>query len=157
MSNTIDKDTARRTVGMFIKTDRLHRKAFENLVSGLGIHRSQHRLLMHLAKDEGMSQTELAAHLEISTAAVAVTIRKLEAGGYIEKRTAENDSRYNEIKISDKGRAIVSLSEKQFSAVDGAMLGGIDREKLDGFIECLEIMQKNLEELCLGEAEEEKQ
>ena len=156
MKKRIDKDIARRTVGMFIKTDRLHRKAFEALVKGLGIHRSQHRMLMHLAKYEGMSQTELAAHLEISTAAVAVSIRKLEAGGYIEKRTDENDSRYNEIKITDKGREIVSLSEKQFSAVDGAMLCGIDGEMLECFIECLEIMQKNLKELCLGEAEEEK-
>ena len=157
MENRIDKDTARKTVGMFINTDRLHRKAFESLVKGLGIHRSQHRMLMHLAKDKGMSQTELATHLEISTAAVAVAIKKLEADGYIERKTAENDSRYNEIKITDKGREIVSLSENRFSEVDGAMLDGIDREKLDSFIECLEIMQKNLKSLCDDEQKEEKQ
>lgn len=156
MENRIDRDTARKTVGMFIGTDRLHRKAFENLVSGLGIHRSQHRMLMHLAKDEGMSQTDLAAHLEISTAAVAVTIKKLEAGGYIEKKTAENDSRFNEIKITDRGREIVSASEKYFHDVDTAMLSGIDGEMLDNFISCLEIMQKNLKELCEPEKKEEE-
>lgn len=156
MKTGIDKDTARRTVGMFIKTDRLHRKAFENLVSGLGIHRSQHRMLMHLAKDEGMSQTDLAAHLEISTAAVAVAIKKLEAGGYIEKKTAEKDSRFNEINITERGREIVCTSEKYFHEVDTAMLSGIDGEMLDNFIGCLEIMQRNLKELCAPENKEEE-
>lgn len=154
MKEIIDRDTARRTVGMFIKTDRLHRQAFESLVGELGIHRSQHRMLMHLAKGE-MSQTELAAHLEISTAAVAVTIKKLEAGGYIEKKTAENDSRFNEIKITERGREIVNASEARFSEVDSAMLKGISPEALEQFVACLEIMQKNLKELCSEKTEEE--
>lgn len=155
MNEQIDNDTARRTVGMFIRTDRLHRKAFEGLVSGLGIHRSQHRMLMHLAKDERMTQTELAAHLEVSTAAVAVAIKKLEAGGYIEKKTAEADSRFNEITITARGRAIVSASEAYIHELDSAMLEGIDGEMLDGFIKCLEIMQNNLTALCSAKKEEE--
>jgi len=129
---------------MFMKTDRLHRKAFEGLVSRLGIHRSQHIMLMHLAKDEGMSQKALAEHLQISDAAVAVTIKKLEAGGYIEKRASENDGRYNNIKITGKGREIVSASEKFFTAVDLAMTKGISDEMLECFVLCLEMMQKNL-------------
>jgi len=155
MNEQIDKDTATRTVGMFIRTDRLHRKAFEGLVSGLGIHRSQHRMLMHLAKDERMTQTELAAHLEVSTAAVAVAIKKLEAGGYIEKKTAEADSRFNEITITERGRAIVSASESYIHELDSAMLDGIDGEMLEGFIKCLEIMQNNLTALCAAEKGEE--
>ena len=154
MKNKIDNDTARETVGMFIRTDRLHRKTFENLVKGLGIHRSQHRMLMHIARDEGISQTDLAEHLEISTAAVAVSIKKLEAGGYIEKKSAEKDSRFNEIKITERGREIVSATEKRIRELDMSMLEGIDGEMLENFIKCLEIMQKNLEGLCSEESEE---
>lgn len=156
MKSKIDKETARKTVGMFIKTDRLHRKAFESLVKGLGVHRSQHRMLMHLAKHEGMSQTDLASHLEISTAAVAVSIKKLESGGYIEKKTSENDSRFNEIKITERGREIVAASEKCFRELDMSMLDGIDGEMLDNFIRCLEIMQNNLEGLCEPEGKEDE-
>ena len=154
MSDIIEKDRARNACRMFMKTDRLHRKAFEGLVSRLGIHRSQHILLMHVSRDGGMSQTELAAHLEISPAAVAVSLKKLEAGGYIEKRTATNDSRYNEISITDKGRKIVNTSERFFGEIDSAMLKGIDEKLLDSFVKCLEIMQNNLRELCVSEAEE---
>ena len=113
-------------------------------------------MLMHLAKYSGISQTELAEHLEISTAAVAVTIKKLESGGYIEKKAAEKDSRYNSIVITERGREIISASEKYFSEIDGAMLEGIPQEMLETFVRCLEIMQNNLNRLCDGEAEEEK-
>ena len=152
MSN-IDMEKARAACRMFAKTDRLHRKAFEGHVSRLGIHRSQHIMLMHLARDGGMSQTELAAHLEISAAAVAVSIKKLEAGGYIVKKTAEKDNRVNEIEITEKGRNIVNASEKRFGEIDAAMLKGITPEMLDCFVGCLEMMQKNLAELCDGDCE----
>ena len=149
------KRSPREVCGMFMKTDRLHRKAFEGLVSRLGIHRSQHIMLMHLAKDEGTSQKALAEHLQISDAAVAVTIKKLEAGGYIEKHASEKDGRYNNIKITTKGCEIVNASELFFSNIDAAMIKGISAEMLDNFVSCLEIMQKNLYELCDGEAKEE--
>ena len=154
MKKRIDSDTARKTVGQFIRTDRLHRKNFENLVKGLGVHRSQHRMLMNIARDEGISQTELASRLEVSTAAVAVSVKKLEAGGYIEKKSAEKDSRFNEIKITERGRAVVLETEKRIRELDMSMLDGIDEEMLDNFIKCLDIMQKNLEALCPKESEE---
>ena len=154
MSDVIEKERARNACRMFMKTDRLHRKAFEGLVSRLGIHRSQHILLMHLSHQVGVSQTDLASHLEISPAAVAVSLKKLEAGGYIEKKAAQRDSRYNEIKITDKGRAIVNTSDRFFGEIDAAMLKGIDAEMIDTFVKCLEIMQYNLKELCGSEAEE---
>ena len=152
MEKNIGKELAGNACRMFMKTDRLHRKAFESLVSRLGIHRSQHILLMHLARGE-MSQTELAAHLEISTAAVAVSLKKLEAGGYIEKKTAERDSRYNEIALTKKGRDIITSSERFFCDIDSAMIEGITPEMLDSFVKCLEIMQNNLIAISGGENE----
>ena len=153
MDKNIGKELAGNACRMFMKTDRLHRKAFESLVSRLGIHRSQHIMLMHLSHGGGMSQTELAAHLEISTAAVAVSLKKLEAGGYIEKKTAERDSRYNEIALTKKGRDIITSSERFFCDIDSAMIEGITPEMLDSFVRCLEIMQKNL--IAIGDGENE--
>ena len=153
MLDTIENARARNACRMFMKTDRLHRKAFEVLVSRLGIHRSQHILLMHVSHGCGMSQAELAEHLEISPAAVAVSLKKLEVGGYIKKMTAQNDCRCNEIQITEKGREIVNASERFFCEIDAAMLKGVDEKMLDNFVKCLEIMQNNLKELCGGEAE----
>ena len=156
MTKENNKETGRRAGRMLMKTDRLHRKAFEAQVWRLGLHRSQHIMLMHLAKDSEMSQKALAQHLEISPAAVAVTLKKLESGGYIEKKTAENDCRFNEIVITEKGLEVVNASKSFFADVDEAMVEGIDEKTLESFFWCLERMQKNLLALEAGENKEEK-
>ena len=61
-----------RAIEMMIKTDKMHRFMIDSRVKQIGIHRTQHRILMHLARD-GMlpSQKELAERLEISDRAVS--------------------------------------------------------------------------------------
>ena len=67
----------------FILTDRMHRRLFENRTAVMGVHRSQHRILMYLAKrNEAPAQKEIAEQFDVSPAAVAVTLKKLEDAGY---------------------------------------------------------------------------
>lgn len=142
----------REVCRMFIRTDKLHRCAVEKSVSELGIHRSQHFLLMRIAKCGGrVSQKRLSEELMVSGAAVAVSLKKLEAGGYIERVRGENDSRCNEVCLTEKGRAVIDESEKRFLTVDGKMCEGISESELAVFVSCLEKMQANLL------SEEEKQ
>ncbi len=129
---------------LFMHTDRMHRRLFERMVTELGIHRSQHFLLMHLARGEVGSQKALADRLDISTAAVAVALKKLESGGYIERRTAEGDSRNNEICITEEGQRVVAASRNYIARLDEAMFRGMDDHTLTVFVQCLETMQKNL-------------
>ncbi len=140
----------------FMQTDRMHRKLFEKMVAGLGIHRSQHFLLMHLDRDGIGSQKELAERRGISTAAVAVALKKLETEGYIERRSAEDDSRNNEIRITDEGKRVIAVSHDYIARLDEAMFRGIDGETLAVFLECLATMQKNLAEFDAAESEGEQ-
>lgn len=131
---------------MFMLTDRLHRKAVEKFAAQLGIHRSQHFVLMRIAASGGcVSQKELAKKLEISPAALAVTLKKLENGGYLEKKPDEGDSRLNEIRLTEKGREIYRLSAERFSGIDRKMFSGISDVELEQFISILARMQSNLQ------------
>ena len=65
-------------IGKMMCVHRLHRRALEKQLQTTGIYRAQHRTLMHLAKNPGISQTELAKSLEVTTATVTVTLKKLE-------------------------------------------------------------------------------
>lgn len=88
----------------FILTDRMHRRLFESKMAGIGIHRSQHRVLMYLFKHlpDAPSQKELAEHFDISPAAIAVTLKKLENAGYITRAALENDNRVNTVIPTEK-------------------------------------------------------
>ena len=155
--NSLCERPEHRACRLFMCTDRMHRKCFERLVSQLGIHRSQHLMLMSIGRENISSQKELAERMNISTAAVAVTLKKLEAGGYIERVPDEHDSRNNRIFITEEGERVISASRDYISLLDRTMFQGIDGQSLAVFTACLEKMQENLSLFLEDGREEEKQ
>ncbi|MBR7021243.1 MAG: MarR family transcriptional regulator [Lachnospiraceae bacterium] len=129
----------------FLRTDRFHRCAAESQVKKLGIHRSQHMMLMHLARcKEPQTQAELAKAFEISPAAVTVTLQKLEKAGYVTRTAVEGNNRAKNIAITPEGMDIVRQSWELYKALDEAMLAGLTEEDLQHFADVLDRMQENL-------------
>ena len=137
-----------KAINMMIKTDHMHKALIDSRVHSLGIHRTQHRILMLLARFEKLpSQKELAEHLDVTPAAVTCALKKIEKGGYIE-RTLGHDNRYNEIRITEKGRDLVAQTRQLFSAADASMFEGFSDSELDTYISCLERLQANIKKQC---------
>ncbi len=141
----MDENKLRCAVECMIRTDRMHKCAIDQQVKTIGIHRTQHRILMHLAKSDEFvpSQKELAEHLDITPAAVTGAIKSIEKDGYI-VRTLGHDNRFNEIKITDKGRALVKRTRELFSKIDSSMFEGFTDSELDMYMVFLEKIQNNI-------------
>ena len=137
-------------VHSFISTNRMHRRTVDKIVSDAGIelHRSQFLLLVHLQhRGDSFSQKELAEHLGISPAALAVKIKRLESDGLISRVKPENDSRINAVSITENGEELLRKTQKLFMGIDNKMVEGIEETELKIFARCLEKMQKNLKEI----------
>lgn len=131
----------------FIEVSRMHRRAICKYSSDIGLHHSQHRMLMHLANNEVIrSQKQLAEHFGISPAAVATMLKKLEADGYIARAKSADgtDCRNNEIIITDTGRRVATETEKYFKYVDCCAVKDFSDEEIELFINLLERMRGNL-------------
>ena len=137
-------DKLARAVEMMIKTDHMHKCLIASRVRDIGIHRTQHRILMHLVRHEHLrSQKALAEHLDITPAAVTGALKKIESDGYIERELGE-DNRYNEIRITEKGRALVARTREIFSSTDVALFDGFTGEELEVYVSCLEKLENNI-------------
>lgn len=148
MDDNVFDGTLNKAIKLFIRTERLHHCVFDRKASTFGLHRSQHRMLMHLArKERAISQKQLAEELEISPAAVAVALKKLEELGFITRAASENDSRVKDILVTAKGKELTEATKKEFLAIDKAMFEGLDEEALNNFITCFEKMQENLKSM----------
>ena len=148
-----------KTIHAFLSADILHRRTIEQWATDAGMHRSQHRMLMYLTRCEMTpTQKDIAKHFDISPAAVAVTLKKLESDGYIarEKCGERTDSRYNEIKITDRGREAALQSRKYFQHVDNESFKGFTAEELNLFTSLLERMQENLKNVDPISADQSK-
>lgn len=127
-------------------TDRTLKRSISKKVEKTGVFRSQHRLLMILGKHPDCSQTELAERLEISPAAVAVSLKKLEKSGFISRQCQENDNRVNQVVITEKGWKIIDLSTQYFKEMENAFLSDFSEEELKQLQSFLERMIKNGED-----------
>jgi MarR family multiple gene transcriptional regulator MgrA len=129
---------------LFRRTDRQLRRCIEKKVNHTGVYQSQHRLLMHLNHHPNCSQVEIARELEISPAAVAVSLKKLESGGYITRETTESDNRTHRVTITPKGRSVIEWSEQMFLETEKAMFEGFSEEEMQSLQQFFERIYENL-------------
>lgn len=140
----MDRNDFKEPVGMMMRTLRMHRCKCEQFLCEIGVHHTQHRVLMYLSCNSAPSQKELAERFHVSAAAMAVTLKKLETGGFIKRATQSGDMRQNNIEITRRGREVIDMSAQFFSTLDSGMFRGITSDELDTFMRCLEKMQNNM-------------
>jgi len=132
---------------IMIFINQMHRKKLERLLEGTGLHRAQHRLLMTLSEGKFESQAELAAVLEISTATVAVSLKKLERDGYIQKSIKKDDSRVKFVSLTEKGKKVVAKSREIFAYMDQNVIRGFSETELVTLRKFLKQMYDNVKEI----------
>ena len=148
MNSNFDKDLARSTFHKLLCVDRLHRGIFEKMHSILKIHRSQHRLLMYISKmDMCPSQKEIAAHFDISPAAVAVSLKKLEDSGFVSRVSPENDNRFNCVALTKKGKKLAEKSSEIFDNCDFAMFKEFTNQDYENLNACLDKISEGLKNM----------
>ena len=143
-------------VESMILTDRMHRFMFDSHVDTIGIHRTQHRILMYLARHEKLlSQKELADHLSVSPAAITFSLKKLISDGYIEKSLGA-DNRFYELSITPLGKKIVLETRKAFSYIDREMFSGFTDEELIQYTAFQKKIQQNIKKMQGMKGEDER-
>lgn len=131
-------------IDKMIHTEHMHKSLIDSKVREIGIHRTQHKILMRLARCGKLpSQKELAEKLEVTPAAITIALKKIESNGYIH-RTLGKDSRFNEIEITDKGRELVKLTRETFTQTDRSLFKGFSIDELKLYVGFLEKIQQNI-------------
>ena len=135
------------TIDVMIHTLRLHHRIVEKRIDGLGVHHSQHRMLMKLSRmGKSASQKDIAEALDVSPACVARTLKHLDAAGLIHKAEGA-DGRCNEISILPRGECLVEDSVAVFHQIGEQMFAGIAGEELEALNKVLRRIQDNLIEM----------
>ena len=131
-------------VNSMIQTERMHKHLLDSTVSSIGIHRTHHRILIYISRNNPLSsQKALADHIGVSAAAITGALKKLEADGYV-KRVQGSDNRFNNVEITESGRALLESTKALFIAVDTSLFEGFSDDELDGYIAILEKIQSNI-------------
>lgn len=114
----------------YMRIMKKHQQILEQRLKRTGVYRSQHQILMILSEHSNASQKELAQRLYVSTATIAVSVKKLEKGGYITRLVDEEDNRANRLCLTEKGRNMVVHSQQFFRNVEMQMFDGFEEREL---------------------------
>ncbi|MDO4326367.1 MAG: MarR family winged helix-turn-helix transcriptional regulator [bacterium] len=129
-TNEEEKFQRHQFIRRLIIVTKLHKKIIEREVNQTGVYRSQHQILMYVADHPNVSQKDIALLHHASPATIAVSLKKLEKGGYLVRRMAEDDNRVNQILLTEKGRTTVEKSKQMFRQIEAQALEGISDEEM---------------------------
>lgn len=123
---------------------RLLRIEYNRRVRHLGLTRSQWRVIAHLSRNEGSTQTFLADVLEIENATLARLLDRLEADGWIERRPSPTDRRAKHLYLTEKPAAIIDAMFRISSQLQRDALNGMPNAEREHLIDSLLGIKRNL-------------
>ena len=82
---------------------RLRRVVVDRALKPLGITRSQWWVLAFLSRRDGMTQTALAADLDLTKVAIGGLLDRMEAAGFVERRADQSDGRARRVYLTRAG------------------------------------------------------
>jgi DNA-binding MarR family transcriptional regulator len=147
MARTLPDDPD-SSIGFLVSdVSRLMRRVYDRRVEPLGLTRAQWRVLVYLFRREGVSQTELAANLEIEKPTLGKLVEKLEEKGWVERRVDERDQRARRLVITDAVRPMIERMKVLAESVNEDSMAGLGAEQERQFIETLLAVKSNLNDL----------
>lgn len=133
-----------KVITKLTKITRAHKRMMDSQTAEVGIHGTQRRILMYLARKGNLpSQKTLAEYFEVTPAAITGALKKLEHDGYIE-RTIGTDNRYNEVTITEKGREVTDKTRELFAGMEESLFDGFSEEDIAKLTAYLDRILENL-------------
>jgi DNA-binding MarR family transcriptional regulator/RimJ/RimL family protein N-acetyltransferase len=88
------------------------------------------RLLFELAQHDVTPAAKLRRTVDIDPGYLSRVLSRFESAGLITRARAEGDGRRQDIRLTDAGRAAAAELDARSAQQIGALLGGVDRERL---------------------------
>jgi DNA-binding MarR family transcriptional regulator len=104
----------------------------------------QLHLLEFVNNHKGCTQAEVAEHLMISPASVALSTKRMEKSGLLEKRIDADNLRVRRLYVTEKGIHFSRRCRETLDEMDQVMFRDFTREELNTLIDFLDKIYSNL-------------
>ncbi|KQS49895.1 hypothetical protein ASG20_11415 [Sphingomonas sp. Leaf198] len=110
---------------------RLWRQAADRALSDMCVSASTGWALVQVGRlGDDVRQTDLANELDVTQASLVRSIDQMTAAGLVERHRDPDDARVSRIRLTDRGRTLVTTIESKFATLRHAMLDGVSDDDL---------------------------
>jgi DNA-binding MarR family transcriptional regulator len=137
---------------LIIQVARAHRSIAHVKLAKLGLHPGQEFIMLQLLRQDGQSQIKLAERLGVQAPTVTKMLQRLEAGGFVERRTSPQDQRVSLVYLSKQGRALEKPLMDGWAALEKQSSKGLTAAEKTQLLHLLGRVRDNLgppnDEVC---------
>lgn len=138
-------------VGFIIgDVSRMLRTVYDRRVEPLGLTRAQWRVLARISRNEGCTQTELAAALEIEKPTLGRLIDRLQANDWVERRADAHDARTKRVFLTQRAQPVLKEMYSLADDVLNSALAGLTEAESKQLEDSLLQVKSNLTGLLNG-------
>lgn len=123
---------------------RLSRTTLAARLLAHGFYAGQEQIMLALDREDGQTPGQLAARLGVRPPTVTKTVGRLQAQGYVARRSSEVDARQANIFLTETGRAAIRDIEKVVRKTDRLAFAGFDRGERRMLFDLLGRVEANL-------------
>jgi DNA-binding MarR family transcriptional regulator len=149
-----DLNTGLRFGFLIHDVSRLRRIVVDRALKPLGITRSQWWVLAFLSRRDGMTQTALAADLDLTKVAIGGLLDRMETAGYVERRADKRDGRSRRVFLTRAGSKLVTTIRDNVEAIELDILARVPEDALNQASETLMALKDTLLALVGGIGDE---
>ncbi len=152
----MDKYQLDHNIGFLVNDiSRLISTEYNKIMKPLGLTRAQWRVIVHLHRSDGLTQSELAELLDVGKVSVGGLIDRLEHSDWVERRDDPQDRRSNRVYLTRKGRAIEKKMEKTGRELTRQTLRDLGPDERAQLVDLLIAVKNNLLEIESSHDKEE--
>lgn len=133
---------------------RMRNIVVDRTLKPLGITRSQWWVLAFLSRRDGMAQKALASDLDLTQVAIGGLLDRLEAGGFVERRSDVSDGRTRRVFLTRSGSRLVGTIRTAVEPVERGLLEGVPDENFERTAAALRSLKRRLLEIIGDNAAE---
>lgn len=94
----------------------------------------QYAILVTVAENEGLSQTELVARTGVDRSTLADVVRRMLRKGLLQRRRTREDARAYAVRLTDEGERALHRAEPVLKSVDEKLLSALPATQREQFI-----------------------
>jgi DNA-binding MarR family transcriptional regulator len=131
-------------LGRLQSAARQSRTALASRLTQNGLYAGQDQVMIALSEADGQTPGNLASRLGVRPPTITKTINRLQAQGFLERRSSEADSRQAHIFLTDSGREAIRAIEKSLRKTEKQALRGLDKKEQKALGKMLSRIEANL-------------
>jgi DNA-binding MarR family transcriptional regulator len=131
--------------GQLIRAVKAHERAASGRLKQMGLHLRQEMLLLILQKEDGMSQSQLAARSNVDLSTITKVVQRMEHAGLVSLRADLEDGRISRVYLTQKGRSLCEPAWQMWVDLEKQLVQGLSEAERVLLYRLLSTVSQNLE------------